>query len=184
MPGANKLLADLGGVPVLSHALRLARHPVLSEAVVVTGFDREPVAALARAAGLRTVHADDWEEGTGASLRAGVAATDAEADGVAILLGDVPLVRPATLDRLAEAFAARGGIVRPTHDGVPGHPVLFARDLRPALLAVQGDDGAYAVVRRHAARLHLVPTDDAGTTLDADTPSALDQLRQRLAAGR
>lgn len=182
MGSANKLLLDLGGEPVLARTLRLARHGPFADVVVVTGHERERVETVA--GGFRTVHATDWREGMGASLRAGVAALDPDLDGVAMLLGDVPLIRSSTLDALAAAFAEAEApaIVRPVVEGRPGHPVLFARAFRPDLLALGGDEGAQSVLRAHADRLVRLDTDDIGVTLDADTPAALDRLRQRLEA--
>ena len=178
MPRENKLLADLGGEPVLSHVLRLASGAPFTDAVVVTGHDREAVEVLVRSAGHRTVHNAEWREGMGVSLAVGAAAIPPEAGAVAILLGDVPLVRRETLDRLWHESSPEA-IVRPVYRGQPGHPVVFGRVFVPELLSVRGDDGARSVLQAHAAHVVRVPTDDEGVAMDADTPEALARLRAR-----
>ena len=181
MGEANKLLLDLGSEPVLARTLRQVQACGFEDAIVVTGHEAEEVESLARCAGFRTTQAEAWREGLGASLRAGVAAAGVEVDGYVIVLGDMPLVQPDTVKRLVETFAAADRpIVRPIRQKQPGHPVLFHRVYRDELLALRGDEGAQAVVLRHRDRLHLVETDDAGVVLDADTPEALQTLRDRL----
>ncbi|OZC04566.1 hypothetical protein BSZ36_03215 [Rubricoccus marinus] len=178
MPRENKLLADLCGEPVLTHVLRLASGAPFTSAVVVTGHDREAVESLASGVGLRTVHNAEWREGMGTSLAVGAKAVSPEADALAVLLGDVPLVRRATLERLWRE-ASPEAIVRPIYRGQPGHPVVFGRAFLPDLLRVRGDDGARSVLQAHAAHVVRVPTDDEGVAMDADTPEALARLRTR-----
>ncbi len=185
MGSANKLLADLGGRPVLARVLDLATNPPFADAVMVTGCDQSAVTALAHERGLRTVHNHRWRDGMASSLRAGVAGLIADLDGIVVLLGDVPLVHPSTLARLIDVWrkAPSPAIVRPVWRGRPGHPVLFASAFLPDLLKLQGDEGAQTVLQAHADRVIRVDTDDEGTTLDADTPDALAHLRRRIQTG-
>ncbi len=181
MGAANKLLADLGGRPVLDHVLDLATGPPFTDAVVVTGCDRAAVAEIARQRGVPTVHNGAWGEGMGASLACATAALGPEADGLAVLLGDVPLIRQETLVRLAQAWrqSPAPAIARPVWRGRPGHPVIFDRAFVPDLLGLRDDDGARSVLHAHADRLVRVETGDQGVVLDADTPQALAILRAR-----
>ncbi len=177
----NKLLADLGGRPILSHVLDLATDPPFAEAVVVTGYESDAVATIAHARGLRTVRNARWRDGMAASLRTAVADLRPDLDGFVVLLGDAPLIRPATVARLIGVWreASQPAIVRPTWRGRPGHPVMFASAFVPDLLRLEGDAGAQAVISAHSDCLTWVDTDDEGTILDADTPDALIELRRR-----
>ena len=64
------------------------------------------------------------------------------------MLGDMPDVTAADLDRLIAAFAKSGGtaIVRATHDGRRGNPVILPRALFPAVAQLEGDTGARHLV--------------------------------------
>ncbi len=102
--------------------------------VVVTGHAREAVEAAL--AGLPVLFVDNAEFATGvaSSLKAGVAALPGEVAGALVLLGDMPAVEAATLDRLIDAFAARplALAAAPVHAGRRGNPVLLSRALLPA----------------------------------------------------
>lgn len=111
--------------------------------------------------------------GMGHSLAAGARSLlDSQAQAVAILLGDMPWIEPATLRQLAEA-AKPSHIVLPRHAGQQGHPVIFGRDFWPALGQLNGDEGARSVVQTHWGNCVVMELDDAGVLLDVDTPQGL-----------
>lgn len=124
---------------------------------------------------VKVVHTPSAERGLGASLAAGVAAVSTHpAKALAVLLGDMPWVRPDTCASLiAAADATR--IVQPRHDGHPGHPVLFGRGFWPALCELDGDEGARGLVRQHPERYKTVDVNDPGILLDVDRPTDLDE---------
>jgi molybdenum cofactor cytidylyltransferase len=132
-----------------------------------------------QASGLPWHLEDAGHAGMGDSIAAGVAATR-DAPGWLVLPGDLPLVQPESLRRVAEALQDRQVVV-PFHRGQRGHPVGFAAALRDELLALSGAEGAAQVVRAHA-RLRL-ELDDEGIVTDIDT---VDDLRaaERLLASR
>jgi molybdenum cofactor cytidylyltransferase len=63
----------------------------------------------------------------------------------------------------------------PRHDGKRGHPVIFSRSLFAELLAAPMDQGAKAVVNAHRAETLEVESQDAGVTVDIDTPELYRQ---------
>jgi molybdenum cofactor cytidylyltransferase len=75
---------------------------------------------------------------------------------VLLALGDKVGVTPELVGRILAAAAA-APLVVPTVGDRASHPVLFRRELLPELLALRGDSGARAVVRRHLARAARVP---------------------------
>jgi molybdenum cofactor cytidylyltransferase len=119
------------------------------------------------------------------SLRAGVAAVlemesaaDAQLEGVAICLGDMPSVDAGILHPLAEALrSARKPMVAPSYRGTRGNPVLFAAALLPALLALEGDRGARDLLAARPQELALVPL-DREVPRDVDTPEDLAALQR------
>lgn len=163
--GRPKLALPLGTSTVLQAALRpLVASPV-DAIVVVVGCDAERLAPALRELRdprLRTVTNAAWADGIGASLACGVRAVPPE-HHVLVALGDEPAVPGALVS--AVLASARGGapLVVPLCGDRPVHPVLFAPELRPELLALVGDTGGRAVVRRHlsrAVRLAAEPTPD------------------------
>ena len=78
---------------------------------------------------VRFVHNPDYAEGLGTSLKAGIAAVPAEADGAIVCLGDMPQVDAELIDKLIAAFDPERGalVVVPTFDGRRGNPVVWSR---------------------------------------------------------
>jgi molybdenum cofactor cytidylyltransferase len=82
---------------------------------------------------------------------------------------DTPLVQPASVAALLTAWAAgTHAIVRPTHGGAHGHPVIFSSALFGELRAADLQLGARAVVRRDASRVLDVEVSDPGVLRDID----------------
>jgi molybdenum cofactor cytidylyltransferase len=53
--------------------------------------------------------------------------------------------------------------------GRRGHPVGFSRALRAELVALDGDEGARALLARHSSSITKVPVEDPGIFVDIDT---------------
>ncbi|HEY1749869.1 MAG TPA: nucleotidyltransferase family protein [Caulobacteraceae bacterium] len=179
--GGGKLTHPWRGGALIDGALAAAFAAPVRAVTVVTGADPE-VAAAARAFAerigaadrLRLVHCEGHAEGMGATLRTGVASLPADAAGAFVFLGDMPLIPPAILPRLAEALAAGAPAAAPVFEGQRGHPVLFSAALFADLRAVSGDQGAREVLRGLGARLALVETSDPGVLADIDLRSQVD----------
>lgn len=166
----NKLLETVHGELPVAVASARAMLASLDSVVAVVPSGAGPVAAALRAAGCEIVVCEDAALGMAASLVAGVRHCRS-ASGWIIALADMPHVSPATIAALHRALGAGAGIAVPVHGGRRGNPVGFAGQYLPELLALQGDQGARAIVRANVVtELHL---DDPGVLLDIDTPSDL-----------
>lgn len=177
--GRNKLLELVGGKPMLLHAVDAALASRAASVTVVTGHQADAVTAALDGRDVALAHAADHADGLSASLKAGLRALPDDADAVLVLLGDMPRVDAALLDRLIAAFAPAAGrtICVPTVDGKRGNPVLWDRRHVPEMLALTGDQGARGLLARHADAVVEVPMPDGAALLDVDTPDALDALR-------
>jgi CTP:molybdopterin cytidylyltransferase MocA len=145
--------------------------------------DRARPAAVAADPAVTVVVADDWADGMGASLRAGLAAlgagrpgaTEPTVDAVLVLLVDTPGIGPAALARVAAA-ATRDGLVRGGYDGRPGHPVVLGAEHLAGVAAAAHDDvGARGYL---AGRDDVRPVEvgDVATRDDVDTPADLARV--------
>lgn len=175
--GANKLLHELEGEPLVARVVDAALASAAEPVWVVTGHEAERVRAALAGRPVRFAHNPGFEGGMGTSLAAGAAALDDAPDGVLVCLGDMPWVRAAHLDALIDAFdpEAGAGICVPVHAGRRGHPVLFASRYLPELRALGGDAGARRVTERHSDAVRSVPVEDAGVLRDVDTPAELEE---------
>jgi len=181
MGAANKLLCPIDGQPMVARVVAAASASKAAPVVVVTGHERDRVAAALAGAAVELVHNPDYAEGLGGSLKTGVAALDDDIDGVVVCLGDMPEVSAALIDRLIDAFDPDAGhaICVPTHAGRRGNPVLWGRRYFAEIGAISGDVGARHLIGEHADAVVMVACDDPGILLDIDTPEALAALVAR-----
>ncbi|HEY8610071.1 MAG TPA: molybdopterin-binding/glycosyltransferase family 2 protein [Roseomonas sp.] len=179
MAPLNKLMvSDKAGhtmiARVVDNALASRARPVL----VVTGHERDRVEEALAGRPVLMSHADGYAEGLSASLKAGISALPPDVEGVLVLLGDMPLVSPAMLDRILAAFDPEEGraIVQPTFRGKQGNPVLWGREFFEEILAISGDVGARYLTGRHGDRLVNIEMADDGVLRDFDTLETLKGL--------
>ncbi|MCV3209757.1 molybdopterin-binding/glycosyltransferase family 2 protein [Mesorhizobium sp. YC-39] len=175
MGGPNKLLALFDGKPLIRRTAERALASKASGTIVVTGHQRERVRTAL--SGLDVTFADnaDFAEGLSSSLKAGVARVAGNAAGAMIVLGDMPGISATDLDRLIEAFRKSGSraVVRASHQGRRGNPVLLPRSLFPAIAHLEGDTGARHLVE--AEGLDVVDVEiGEGAAVDVDTREALE----------
>lgn len=94
-------------------------------------------------------------------------------NGYVIALGDMPYIQTATISAVAASLSAGAQIVIPSYQGKNGHPVGFAAKFCEELMHLNGDEGARAVIKRHASVVEIIACDDPGILADIDTPTDL-----------
>src|SRR6266545_882860 len=175
--GRPKQLLDWNGRPLARAAAEVALAARLNPLLVVVGAAKAEVADALAGLPLQIIANPDYAAGQSTSLHAGIAALGHDTDAVVVLLGDQPFVTAAIVEQLvAEWRASEASIVAPTYAGQRGNPVLFARAIFPELLAIQGDQGARAVLAADRSRVRLIAFDDPRPLADIDTPEDYERL--------
>jgi molybdenum cofactor cytidylyltransferase len=145
----------------------------VSDAVVVAREGDAPLDAEVARFGpfARVVVNPRADEGQLSSLIAGINAVDHPAvRGALVALVDAPLVSPATIRALLDrAASSRAAVIRVTHQGRHGHPVVFMRAAFDAVRHANPDVGAKDALHRLADRTEDVAVDDPGVLEDVDT---------------
>lgn len=174
------LLRDHDGTPFLARAIGILLEGGCDSVVVVTGAAADRAGALLDETGwtldpaVRVVVAADWDQGMGASLRAGLeAAADEETVCALVSLVDLPDVGAAVVNRLLRTVGSGStALGRASYDGVAGHPVMIGRDHWAGVVAsALGDKGARDYLKAHEHV--LVECGDLATGRDTDTPDDL-----------
>ena len=171
------LLADPAGEPFVVRVARTFFAAGVTDVVIVTGASHDAVADALQRHDLpympRLARNGDPSRGQLSSLWTGLdAAERPELQAILMTLVDVPMVRPATVRDVIDAWRrTRAPIVRPAIGDRHGHPVLFDRSLFDELRSAPLDEGAKAVVHAHAADLVNVEVADEGSLTDVDTPA-------------
>jgi molybdenum cofactor cytidylyltransferase len=184
--GTNKLLEVLGDRPIVRYVVDAARAAqTIDRIVVVTGHQADAVGAALADTPAAITHNPDFALGLSTSLRTGLAALSSDADGAVILLGDMPQIAAADLDRLVAAFAPADGrsIVVPTREGRHGNPVLWGRAHFADMAAITGDTGAKALLAANTDTVAEVGLETDAIFTDVDTPDALAALRMARGGG-
>jgi molybdenum cofactor cytidylyltransferase len=179
MGGPNKLLAEIGGKPLVRIAAEQALASRARPVIVVTGHQRDKVEAALAGLDVRFTHNPNFAEGLSTSVKAGLAALPAEADGAIVCLGDMPQVTAGLIDKLTAAFDPEKGalVVIPVIDGKRGNPVVWARRFFPELMAIDGDIGARHLIGRYPEAVAEVALSDTAALVDVDTPDALVKVK-------
>jgi nicotine blue oxidoreductase len=193
------LIRDADGVAWVVRTSRLLTDAGCSPVVVVVGASAGAVRAELSDEPVEVVEATDWEEGMGASLRAGLtalrsaeallgqvpgsapektvpetvpgAAPETVPEAVLVVTVDVPGLTDAAVRRVADR-GDEDALVRATYRGVPGHPVVIGRAHWDGVIAsARGDEGARGYMREH--EVELVECSDLADGVDVDTVADL-----------
>jgi molybdenum cofactor cytidylyltransferase len=180
MGGPNKLLAELGGRKLVRTVTEQALASRAKGVIVVTGHQAAEVEKSLQGLNVKFVRNPDFAAGLASSVKAGIAAVPANADGAVVCLGDMPLIDAHLIDRLIDAFAPdRGNLIAvPVSDGKRGNPVLWSRRFFSELMTLDGDIGARHLIAKHSEAVAEVAVEGHGAFLDIDTPQALEAAQR------
>lgn len=99
--------------------------------------------------------------------------------GFLFMPGDQPLVRPASLRKMAEQFSrCPERAIRLGFGGTPGSPVLFPAFCRDKLMAYTGDRGGMEVLKAERIPCDIVQAEEETELWDADTPESMEKIRE------
>jgi len=175
--GRPKALLPIDEETFIERAIRVLIEGGCREVFAVVPADAPGVTRLAEQAGARIVVNPDVDSDQATSLRLGLEAVGDDADAVAVLPVDHPLISSETVLRLLSKYReARPAIVRPVYCGVPGHPGIFSRRLFPELLDPDLPEGAHTVIEAHRDEVVDVEVRDIGVTADIDSPDDYRRL--------
>ncbi|WP_438748153.1 NTP transferase domain-containing protein [Pararhizobium sp. O133] len=172
--GRHKLLAEFDGVPLIRRSAQAALGAGAGRIIVVTGHRQDEIRAALAGLDVITAENPDYATGMASSLVCGLNAVATDADGVLIMLADMPWVTAQDLKALTAAFKAERGqtIIRAVSDGKRGNPVILPRSTFEAVRQLQGDIGARHIIE--SAGLPVIDVDiGPAAHLDLDTPEAI-----------
>lgn len=170
--GKHKLLAEFDGIPLVRRSALTALGADAVSVIVVTGHRRSEIEATLDELALTLIDNPDYASGMASSLIAGFSSRSADsADGILVMLADMPHISTTHLDALILAFRNAGGeaVIRAVSQGKPGNPVILPHSLNRAVLMLQGDVGARDIIATSDLPVIDVDVGDAAV-LDVDTP--------------
>lgn len=139
-----KVLHEVGGKPLLSHVIAAATHIVASADVfVVIGHQAERVREAVQASGVQFVEQTE-QRGTGHAMQCARRAIEGYSN-VIVLSGDVPLIRPETIEKLWQFHQIEHSAMT-ILAAAPEDPTGYGRILRRA----EGSPEVEAIVEQKA----------------------------------
>ena len=170
--GKNKLEAALDGRSLILRSLETVPTECFSSVVVVSQYP--DVLKLAGEFHFAALHNDKPELGLSRSLQLGLTALR-DCNAVCFQVSDQPLLRRESVAALCDFWQeAPKQLAALGHGGVRGNPCIFPSEFFPELMALTGDIGGAAVIRRHEDALRLLEV-PAKELWDVDTPQALNE---------
>lgn len=149
--GTNKLLLDIGGIPLGSLALQAALESKVHQVLVITKRDDRLTWIVPHL--FRSEYGKKWasvqleksNQGQAYSIISGLKeAIHLRADAILLQLADQPFVTTAIINFLIEAYRKEPSklFFACCHQGIVRPPVLFTKNFFPRLIELQGDKGA------------------------------------------
>jgi len=141
---------------------------------VVTGYRGDDVEAALGDVDAEIVLNPDFATGMASSLRAGLSAVREGADGLLVVLADMPGIQSGHLDEMIMVFRREQGraIVRAVSGGKRGNPVILPASTFDAIAKLTGDIGARPVIERSGLAVIDVDIGEAAH-VDTDTPEEI-----------
>ena len=174
----DKLLLEIGGMPVVERVVRAAKSSLLDDIILV--YQNNRVKEIGKQYGVRTIYNDSAHEGQSAAVKLGVRESRLDTDAFMFLVGDQPFLDPATINTLIDCHERDPqAIIVPVYNGKRGNPVIFPSLFRHDLLAIEGDIGGRAVIEKMRERVKLVAIENSIANIDIDTQEDYERIKSQ-----
>jgi molybdenum cofactor cytidylyltransferase len=155
-------------------ALDSGAHPIM----VVLGNQAPTHKKVIEAPPVSIVINEDWSNGMGSSLKAGMQSLlkdYPETEAIIISVCDQPYLTAHHFKKLISVYSNTASEVVTSHyKGTNGVPALFSKSLFQKLLQLEDEEGARKIIQHHKGTIALVPFEKG--EIDIDTPEDLKYL--------
>lgn len=184
MGSTNKLLEEVGGIPILRRVAEAVVAVCDLPPVVVTGLDPGRVSNMLAGLDVRLVANPSPISGQATSVMIGLRHV-ADADTTLVVPGDQPFLTAAVLGDLLDAH----GVGPPQRITVPmqgparGNPIALPRLRRDEILTEETNTGCGAFTRKNPHLVHQFQTRNQAFFFDVDTPQDLARAKAECLSG-
>jgi len=173
-----KLLARLGGKPLVRRVAEAAAISIADPVIVVTGHRANEIENSLEGLPIQVVRNTAFADGLSTSLKVGFGALPDKVKAAVVLLGDMPLIEADLINILVNRWREMGepAALVPTLNGKRGNPVVLSRELDDMINGLSGDVGAGPALRGLTGVLEW-PTTDPAILKDIDTADEIGKLQ-------
>ncbi|MES1181982.1 MAG: nucleotidyltransferase family protein [Flavobacterium sp.] len=176
--GEPKQLLTYRNISLLQNAVDQSMKIQKAAVGVVTGAWKTVVEKELAGKDIHVFHNNEWETGMASSIKNGVhglCKLFPSLNAILILVCDQPFLTYTVLNNLIHEYLNSGkGIVASSYNNTLGTPVLFSNRYFPALLDLQGQEGAKKIILQHVADSASIDFPEGG--IDIDTSEDYDRL--------
>jgi molybdenum cofactor cytidylyltransferase len=181
MGSINKLALPIGDTPLLRRSSEVLLQAGLEEIIVVVGYQEQVARDLLDELPVTIVTNKDFHQGQMTSVHCGMSALKRLCDAVFVCLSDLPLLEPADLRQMMQAFDdCDNSVLVPTYQGQRGNPIILAHRHRQAILDGDRNLGCKRLIEKNPELVTAYEMDNDHVVFDLDTPQAYQQLQHRL----
>ena len=169
----NKLLLEKNNVPIIKTTLERIKASKVEEIIIVLGKDSKLILNLIKYEKIKFSINKNYQYGISSSIKKGIEKVDYKSDGVIICLGDMPLIKTSTYNKIISAFYTNNKKknIIPYFKKKKGNPVLFSKNFFESLMRIKGDEGAKQLMKTKQKDFISLSTSDKGILEDIDNES-------------
>lgn len=145
--------------------------PHVDEVLCVVRPNDTKLIALYEQYGFKVVINTEYEKGLSTSIKIGAQHIQSN-HHIMVCLGDMPLIKKESYQSIVTQFEEHNhAVCRPIYLAkdnafTPGHPAIFAHELKPLLMQLEGDQGAQPLIK--SLPVHTFKLTDIGIVKDID----------------
>ena len=149
---------------------------ILDPVICITGYQSELIAKSITGMGVSIVNNDQWREGMGTGIAAGIKQLLlSDVDSVILAVSDQPYISSDLFRTMIGWKDQSGkGIVACTYAGTLGTPVLFTKEYFNRLQLLNGNQGAKHIVKNNLP--DVCPVEFEKGDVDIDTKQDYEKL--------
>ena len=152
----------------------------ISDIFVVTGNRAGELDPVIQRAGAIAVFNPEYPNGMFSSILTGIHSLPSSAGAFFVHPADIPLVRPATVLRVLNAYrSGSADILYPVYRGQRGHPTIISAKLTGHISAWNENGGLRKCLNRFKRETEEITVPDGGILMDADLPEEYENLIER-----
>lgn len=170
--GQAKQLLTFNNKSLLRHVVDEAESIEEAEVILVLGAEKERLQPELQDSNVKICYNANWEAGMSGSIHVGIQTlleTQPDVTSCIISVCDQPYLNAAIFQSLIDKFKSGNcGIIASSYANTLGTPVLFAKSYFPALLQLEGQEGAKKLLKTFEKEVSFVPFDKGEIDIDTE----------------
>ncbi len=175
-----KPLLPFGKTTMIETIINLFKKNNIKDIIVVTGHNSSLIKPLIEKSGGRPVFNKNFKSGMMSSIQTGIRNIQKDNPGFFLMPGDIPAVRPSTIDLMIHEFHnSTNNIILPCFDGKPGHPPLIPSYIGNDILDLKNGSTLRHVLFSDKLSTIKLKVHDQGILMDADDKKQYEKVCQK-----